>query len=185
MRLSGSPRPARDRSLAGIAAVRAARPDLPAVACFDTAFHAGLPVAAAAYALPADWVRRHGLRRYGFHGLSHAHVARRVRELLGGRLRVVSCDLGRSCGGRGGLGFLGIVLDVVEAREDAEIAGQVTACSERPTAWRIGPVNCTERAFTRTISCITGQTQRHSETRLSLNRADVPATSRRLPSRWR
>jgi len=84
-----------DRALAGIAAVRAARPDLPAVACFDTAFHAGLPAAAAAYALPADWVQRHGLRRYGFHGLSHAHVARRAGELVGrSGLRVVSCHLG-------------------------------------------------------------------------------------------
>ncbi|MGI9100063.1 MAG: acetate/propionate family kinase [Solirubrobacteraceae bacterium] len=84
-----------DRALAGIAAVRAVRPALPAVACFDTAFHAGLPAAAATYALPADWVERHGLRRYGFHGLSHAHVARRTRELVGHRgLRVVSCHLG-------------------------------------------------------------------------------------------
>lgn len=84
-----------DRALAGIAAVRTVRPGLPAVACFDTAFHAGLPAAAAAYALPGDWVQRHGLRRYGFHGLSHAHVARRVVELVGRRhLRVVSCHLG-------------------------------------------------------------------------------------------
>jgi acetate kinase len=84
-----------DRALAGIAAVRSARPALPAVACFDTAFHAGLPAAAAAYALPADWVERHDLRRYGFHGLSHAYVARRVGEMVGRRdLRVVSCHLG-------------------------------------------------------------------------------------------
>jgi len=84
-----------DRALAGIAAVRAARPELPAVACFDTAFHAGLPAAAATYALPAEWVQRHGLRRYGFHGLSHAHVARRAGELVGrGGLKVVSCHLG-------------------------------------------------------------------------------------------
>ena len=84
-----------DRALAGIAAVRALRPALRAVACFDTAFHSGLPAAAAAYALPADWVRRYGLRRFGFHGLSHAHVARRVGEMIGRRgLRVVSCHLG-------------------------------------------------------------------------------------------
>jgi acetate kinase len=84
-----------DRALAGIAAVRSARPGLPAVACFDTAFHAGLPAAAAQYALPSDWVDRHGLRRYGFHGLSHAHVARRTAELVGGDgLRIVSCHLG-------------------------------------------------------------------------------------------
>jgi acetate kinase len=84
-----------DRALAGIAAVRAARPDLPGVACFDTAFHAGLPAAASTYALPRDWIRRHGLRRYGFHGLSHGHVARRTAEMLGaGGLRIVSCHLG-------------------------------------------------------------------------------------------
>ena len=84
-----------ERALAGIAAVRSVRPGLPTVACFDTAFHAGLPAAAAAYALPADWVERHGLRRYGFHGLSHAHVARRAGELIGrSGLRVVSCHLG-------------------------------------------------------------------------------------------
>jgi acetate kinase len=84
-----------DRALAGIAAVRAARPALPAVACFDTAFHSGLPAAAATYALPADWVQRHGVRRYGFHGLSHAHVARRVGEITGhSSSRIVSCHLG-------------------------------------------------------------------------------------------
>ncbi|MDQ6605348.1 MAG: acetate/propionate family kinase [Actinomycetota bacterium] len=84
-----------DRALAGIAAVRAVCPSLPAVACFDTAFHFDLPAAAAAYALPPAWVNRHGLRRYGFHGLSHAHVARRVAEIVGGSdLRVISCHLG-------------------------------------------------------------------------------------------
>ena len=83
------------RALAGIAAVRAARPGLPTVACFDTAFHAGLPAAAATYALPAAWVERHGLRRFGFHGLSHAHVARRANVLVGRvGLKVVSCHLG-------------------------------------------------------------------------------------------
>jgi len=53
------------RALAGIRAARAALPGLPQVACFDTAFHAGLPLAAARYALPADWTERFGLRRYG------------------------------------------------------------------------------------------------------------------------
>ena len=55
----------------------------PAVACFDTAFHATLPPAARTYALPASWRERWGIRRYGFHGLSHAWVARRAPELLG------------------------------------------------------------------------------------------------------
>jgi acetate kinase len=84
-----------DRALAGIDVVGSVFPDLPAFACFDTAFHAALPVSAATYALPADWVAQHGLRRFGFHGLSHAHVSRTVRELAGGRdLRIVSCHLG-------------------------------------------------------------------------------------------
>ena len=95
------------KSLAALDAVSAALPELPAVACFDTAFHATLAPAAATYALPAQWRERFGLRRFGFHGLSHAWVARRAPQLLdaaerdsgGGRrhpaeLRIVSCHLG-------------------------------------------------------------------------------------------
>ncbi len=85
------------RALAGIEAVRAALPGVPAVACFDTAFHAGLPAAAAAYALPAAWTRRFGLRRFGFHGLSHSYAAGRAARLTGDsalRRRVVTCHLG-------------------------------------------------------------------------------------------
>jgi len=52
----------------------AQRPELEQWACFDTAFHATLPPEAATYAIPAEW-RRQGLRRFGFHGLSHQHVA--------------------------------------------------------------------------------------------------------------
>jgi len=58
-------------ALDAIDALTAALPDVPAVACFDTAFHATLPVAASTYALPSAW-RALGVRRYGFHGLSHA-----------------------------------------------------------------------------------------------------------------
>jgi acetate kinase len=77
------------KSLAALAAVRRARPDLPEVACFDTAFHATLPAAASTYALPREWRERWPLRRYGFHGLSHAWAARRA-----GAARVVTCHLG-------------------------------------------------------------------------------------------
>ncbi len=76
-------------ALAGIAAVGDALPAVPAVACFDTAFHATLPAAAATYALPRAWRDRFGLRRYGFHGLSHAYASRRAAAD-----RVVSCHLG-------------------------------------------------------------------------------------------
>jgi acetate kinase len=85
------------KSLAALDAVTAALPELPAVACFDTAFHATLPPAAYTYALPAAWRERWGIRRYGFHGLSHAWIARRVPEMLSlpaTGLRVVSCHLG-------------------------------------------------------------------------------------------
>ncbi len=85
------------KSLAALDAVGEALPELPAVACFDTAFHATLSDAAATYALPAEWRERWGLRRYGFHGLSHAWVARRAPQLLrsdAAELRIVSCHLG-------------------------------------------------------------------------------------------
>jgi acetate kinase len=65
--------------------------------CFDTAFHAGIPEAAARYALPREWVRRYGLRRYGFHGLSCAHALRRTAELLATdrrELGMVCCHIG-------------------------------------------------------------------------------------------
>jgi acetate kinase len=52
-----------------VAAAARARPEIPSVACFDTAFHADLPAAAATYAVPAEWRERFVLRRYGFHGL--------------------------------------------------------------------------------------------------------------------
>jgi len=65
------------------------------VACFDTSFHQTLAPAAATYALPADWRSRWGLRRYGFHGLSHAYAARRTAVLLNrDDLRLVTCHLG-------------------------------------------------------------------------------------------
>jgi acetate kinase len=85
------------KSLAALDAVSAALPGVPAVACFDTAFHATLAPAARTYALPAAWRERWGVRRYGFHGLSHAWIARRAPQLLGrdgSGLRIVSCHLG-------------------------------------------------------------------------------------------
>ncbi len=84
-------------ALAGMDAARAAFPEAPQVACFDTAFHAAMPPWASTYALPAEWRQRWGLRRYGFHGLSHAYAARRAAALLRrpvGELRLVTCHLG-------------------------------------------------------------------------------------------
>jgi len=86
------------RALAGIAATTAAFPGVPNVACFDTAFHATLPPQAATYPLPAAWRNRFGLRKFGFHGLSHGYAARRAGQLLDNhdaeQLRLVTCHLG-------------------------------------------------------------------------------------------
>lgn len=99
------------KSLRALELVGRLLPDAPAVACFDTAFHAKLPAAASTYALPARWRQRWGLRRFGFHGLSHAYASRRAAELAAGPaaapgsgggaglgpgpgLRVVTCHLG-------------------------------------------------------------------------------------------
>ncbi len=85
------------KSLAALDAVSRALGHLPAVACFDTAFHQTIGPAASTYALPSGWNKRWGLRRYGFHGLSHGWIAERVPQLLerpGEGLRIVSCHLG-------------------------------------------------------------------------------------------
>ena len=84
-------------SLAALAAVNAVLPGVPAVGCFDTAFHASIPAAAATYALPPEWRKRWDIRRYGFHGLSHSYASRRAAEMLERPVegfRVVTCHLG-------------------------------------------------------------------------------------------
>ncbi|RSD11656.1 acetate/propionate family kinase [Amycolatopsis eburnea] len=77
--------------------VRRLLPDLPVVACFDTAFHARMPDAAARYPLPRAWTVQNRLRRYGFHGLSCQYSLRRTGELLGrepGELQLVCAHVG-------------------------------------------------------------------------------------------
>jgi acetate kinase len=85
-------------ALAAIDAITTLLPDVPQVACFDTAFHATLPAAALTYAVPREWRDLWGVRRFGFHGLSHAYASRRAAELLGRvgdpGLRIVTCHLG-------------------------------------------------------------------------------------------
>jgi acetate kinase len=83
------------KSLAALDTVSEALPDVPAVACFDTAFHTTLSAGAATYAIPREWRERYAIRRYGFHGLSHAYCSGRVASLLGrDGLRIVTCHLG-------------------------------------------------------------------------------------------
>ena len=88
-------------ALAAIQWLQQQRPALEQWACFDTAFHATLRPAAYSYALPAAW-RQGGCRRYGFHGLSHQHLAEaaaRHWQALGhsGQPRLISCHLGAGC----------------------------------------------------------------------------------------
>ena len=73
-------------------------PNVPQIAAFDTTFHATIPDAAAVYAIPYEWTRDWGLRRFGFHGLSVAYAVRRSKELLGQvPSRLVVCHLGSGC----------------------------------------------------------------------------------------
>jgi acetate kinase len=81
-------------ALAALEHTRAALPGVPAVACFDTAFHASLPPAASTYAIPQRWRGELGVRRYGFHGLAHQFAARRACQLAPRARRVVVAHLG-------------------------------------------------------------------------------------------
>lgn len=87
-------------SLETLAAAESELPGTPQVAVFDTSFHSTLPPHAATYPLPDRWTREWGIRRYGFHGLSHAYCTHRAAELLNRNvadLRLVICHLGHGC----------------------------------------------------------------------------------------
>jgi acetate kinase len=97
-------------NLAGIEAVSQARPGLPQVAVFDTAFHQSMAPAAYRYAVPDEWYAQYGVRRYGFHGTSYRFVSERAAALLGhptaghpaaghppAALRLVIAHLGNGC----------------------------------------------------------------------------------------
>ena len=76
-------------NLQAIVAAQESFPDVPQVAIFDTAFHQTMPPEASTYAVPAAWRNQYRVRRYGFHGTSHAYVSRRVAELMGRPLEEV------------------------------------------------------------------------------------------------
>ncbi|MCK4559650.1 MAG: acetate kinase [Calditrichia bacterium] len=87
-------------NLKGIRATQALLPDVPQVAVFDTAFHQTMPSHAYMYGLPYVLYKRHGIRRYGFHGTSHLFVSDRLSELTGKPLeeqKVITCHLGNGC----------------------------------------------------------------------------------------
>ncbi|HUU18028.1 MAG TPA: acetate kinase [Sedimentisphaerales bacterium] len=87
-------------NLAGILAAQRHLPNLKQVACFDTAFHATIPKVAYMYALPYELYEKYGIRRYGFHGISHRYVARRAAAIMGrGKydINAITCHLGNGC----------------------------------------------------------------------------------------
>ena len=86
-------------NLQGIEAVDEILGDIPQVAVFDTAFHSQMPLKTAVYPIPYEWLDK-GIRRYGFHGISHQYCAQRTAQLLGKpleSLKLITCHLGNGC----------------------------------------------------------------------------------------
>ncbi len=86
-------------NLEGIEAVERILPHVPQVAVFDTAFHSQLPMATVVYPGPYEWFED-GIRRYGFHGISHQYCAGRAAQILGrdlASLRLITCHIGNGC----------------------------------------------------------------------------------------
>ena len=84
-------------NLIGIRACQELLPNVPMVSVFDTAFHQTMPASSYIYALPYEYYKEYGVRRYGFHGTSHKYVSQRAAELLGKDikdLKIITCHLG-------------------------------------------------------------------------------------------
>lgn len=86
-------------NLEGIETIEEILGDIPQIAVFDTAFHSQIPSKAAVYPLPYEWLEK-GIRRYGFHGISHQYSAQRTAQLLDKpleSLKIITCHLGNGC----------------------------------------------------------------------------------------
>jgi acetate kinase len=118
-------------NLAAIKAIRARHPDLPQVACFDTAFHSGHPDVADRYAIP-DPLYQEGVRRYGFHGLSYEFVARSLPHIAPGLStgRVVVAHLGS-----------GASMCAIKAGRSVESTMGFTAMDGLPMGTRTGQID--------------------------------------------
>ena len=84
-------------NITGINACRDVMGDVPMVAVFDTAFHQTMPSKAFMYAVPYEYYKKDGIRRYGFHGTSHRYVSARCAEMMGRpieELKIISCHMG-------------------------------------------------------------------------------------------
>ena len=87
-------------NLAGIEACEEAMPGVPNVGVFDTQFHQTMPAEAYLYAIPYEYYKEYGIRRYGFHGTSHRFVTLATAEFLGKDVKdvnMISCHLGNGC----------------------------------------------------------------------------------------
>lgn len=87
-------------SLNTMAAAQELLPEVPQIAAFDTMFHSTMPPEAYVYPVPGKWTREWGVRRFGFHGLSHAYCSRQAAQLLNRPLKdlkLVNCHLGHGC----------------------------------------------------------------------------------------
>jgi len=71
-------------------------PHKPMVGVFETAFHQTIPEEARVYGIPYEWTEKYGIKKAGFHGSSHKYISTRVREIMGGHCRLISCHLGGS-----------------------------------------------------------------------------------------
>ena len=84
-------------NIMGIKVCKELMPDKPQVGVFDTAFHQSMPKKAYIYALPFEYYKKYGVRRYGFHGTSHSYVAKRAAQMMDqplSELKIISCHLG-------------------------------------------------------------------------------------------
>jgi acetate kinase len=87
-------------NIRGYLACKEVLPNVPHVAVFDTAFHQSMPPKAYLYGLPYTIYQKHGIRRYGFHGISHRYVSYRLGQLAGktrDHLKIITCHLGNGC----------------------------------------------------------------------------------------
>ena len=82
-------------NIAGIEAMKAALPEVPMVAVFDTAFHQTMPRKNYMFPVPMEWYTEYGVRKYGFHGTSHKYITEKMKEKLGrDNVNLIICHIG-------------------------------------------------------------------------------------------
>ncbi len=143
-------------NIAGIEAARAELPGIANVAVFDTGFHRTLPPVAYRYAVPSSWYAEHGVRRYGFHGISYRYVTARAAELLGrpaSEVDLVALHLGNGCSAaavRGGVSvdttmgltpLEGLVMGTRSGDIDPGVLGHMGRRTGRPLADLVDDLN--------------------------------------------